>query len=142
MKKLMIFLSGFILGVIVIIATYETTISNFLEYHLSDQENMAAEEFNYYSEQEGSENRQDMYFGFAKELNELGLISTEEYQKALVIVPTRLCIIYEDKGNIEIANKMCILAKNVLSQWRSDLDFETFKQKLIDARDKKEPPDF
>ena len=144
MKTLSLFFLGFITGAVLcfifVYYFYNSAASEFVDTQISEQEHMSVDTFNHYPNK--SSNFVQINYGiFIKKALDTGLISKFEYHRASSLANIRLCIDYEESGEIDKAKKFCKWASDHLSQWNHKLNFIEFKKINIEAREKKAIPE-
>ena len=146
MQKTVILLAmGTIFGALLSMAGvyyfYESSAARFISSWLSQQERISIEAFNNRSPEE-SVSTQANYLLFVEHAKRDGLISASDYQRGAALANVRLCVNYEEQGEIDEATKVCKWASDHLSKWKSDWNMEELKRNHKESRAKKEIPEF
>jgi hypothetical protein len=144
-KSVFLLVVGAIVGALLaaggIIFFYESSATRFISSWLSQQERISIEAF-INSSAEASASTQQNYLLFVGNAEKQGLISESDYQRGAALANIRLCINYEERGDVEKATKVCKWAADHLSQWKSKWSVEEFKRAHMASREKKKIPKF
>ncbi len=136
-RTLLVFLLGFILGgVAVAFIPIHYMIPTTAEYaleRLKDAEGISREYF-LHEELTARANAQAYYILHSYRAWKIGAISDSEYHRAQAIGHLRFCIVKEQQVKVELAGKICDIAKSNLEKWRPGMPFEEFRE-IVNKRD-------
>lgn len=79
-------------------------------------------------------NAQAFYISYSARAWDNGTISDSDFHRAQAIGLLRFCIVKEQLGETDVAEKSCKLAKRNLTQWRPKMSFEEFR-KIVNSED-------